>query len=245
MPRPPKRPARTRGDHRGWRDADRRVRRRRGSRTRPALWTCCCPTRRSGCCAGSGPRSSSLRFAAGPGPQAGHGRAARRVPGRRAGRDRGRPLGHRPGPQGPPVRRPGLDEQPAAGPHRAGLPGRRGTAEALLDDAELDWRDDERLRFVLTNLIDAAAPSNNPLISPVAWKAAHRHRRPVSVLRGAARAASDLSVSAAGALHGAAGRVRGRPRPRGHAGSSRAATEICELIHYAPVTPACTRIRWS
>jgi class II poly(R)-hydroxyalkanoic acid synthase len=45
------------------------------------------------------------------------------------------------------------------------------SAEELLDQAELDWRDDTRLRFLLTNLIAAAAPSNNPLLSPVAWKA--------------------------------------------------------------------------
>jgi polyhydroxyalkanoate synthase subunit PhaC len=43
-------------------------------------------------------------------------------------------------------------------------------AQALLAGAELDWRDNERLHFLLTNLIAAAAPSNNPLISPVAIK---------------------------------------------------------------------------
>src|SRR5512142_1000635 len=36
------------------------------------------------------------------------------------------------------------------------------TAEQLLTDAELDWRDNERLKFVLTNLVAAYAPSNNP-----------------------------------------------------------------------------------
>lgn len=46
------------------------------------------------------------------------------------------------------------------------------TAEALVADAELGWRDNERVSFVLENLFDAIAPSNNPLISPVAWKAA-------------------------------------------------------------------------
>jgi polyhydroxyalkanoate synthase len=44
-------------------------------------------------------------------------------------------------------------------------------AEALLAGAELEWRDSERLRFLLTNLIAAAAPSNNPLLSPQAAKA--------------------------------------------------------------------------
>ena len=37
--------------------------------------------------------------------------------------------------------------------------------------AELGWRDDTRLRFLLANLIAAAAPSNNPVLSPAAWKA--------------------------------------------------------------------------
>ena len=45
------------------------------------------------------------------------------------------------------------------------------TAEALVADAGLGWRDNERVSFVLENVFDAIAPSNNPLISPVAWKA--------------------------------------------------------------------------
>ncbi|MBC3190337.1 alpha/beta fold hydrolase [Pseudonocardia sp. C8] len=45
------------------------------------------------------------------------------------------------------------------------------TARALLSDAELDWRDRNRLELAVDNLVAALAPSNNPLISPVAWKA--------------------------------------------------------------------------
>jgi len=45
-------------------------------------------------------------------------------------------------------------------------------AGALVTDADLGWRDNERVRFALDNLFDALAPSNNPLASPVAWKAA-------------------------------------------------------------------------
>ena len=45
------------------------------------------------------------------------------------------------------------------------------SAEALVAGAELGWRDDTRLRFLLANLIAATAPSNNPLLSPAAWKA--------------------------------------------------------------------------
>jgi polyhydroxyalkanoate synthase subunit PhaC len=45
-------------------------------------------------------------------------------------------------------------------------------AEGLLADAGLDPADAERTGFVLTNLIDALAPSNNPLLNPAALKAA-------------------------------------------------------------------------
>ena len=47
-------------------------------------------------------------------------------------------------------------------------------ADADLDwaDADLDWADAERVGFVLTNLVDAVAPSNNPVLNPAALKAA-------------------------------------------------------------------------
>jgi polyhydroxyalkanoate synthase len=44
------------------------------------------------------------------------------------------------------------------------------TAAKLVDDADLDWQDDERIRFTLTNVVDALAPSNTP-INPLLWKA--------------------------------------------------------------------------
>ena len=42
----------------------------------------------------------------------------------------------------------------------------------LVNEAPLDWRDAERVRFAVGNLVDALAPSNSPLLSPAAWKAA-------------------------------------------------------------------------
>ncbi|ADB75055.1 PHA/PHB synthase family protein [Geodermatophilus obscurus] len=45
------------------------------------------------------------------------------------------------------------------------------TALGLLHDVPLEWRDAERVRSAGSNLVDALSPSNNPLISPVAWKA--------------------------------------------------------------------------
>jgi polyhydroxyalkanoate synthase subunit PhaC len=44
-------------------------------------------------------------------------------------------------------------------------------AVGLVDDADLDWQDDERIRFALTNVVDALAPSNVPFLNPLALKA--------------------------------------------------------------------------
>src|SRR5580700_6710770 len=46
------------------------------------------------------------------------------------------------------------------------------TVEGLVAEAGLDWADSERVGFVVTNLIDALAPSNNPVLNPAAVKAA-------------------------------------------------------------------------
>jgi polyhydroxyalkanoate synthase len=40
------------------------------------------------------------------------------------------------------------------------------TAETLVDDAGLDWRDDRRVRFLADNLIEALSPSNIPMVNP-------------------------------------------------------------------------------
>ena len=50
------------------------------------------------------------------------------------------------------------------------------TAERLVADADLDWRDDQRVRFLVENLIEALAPSNVPLVNPASAKAVDRHR---------------------------------------------------------------------
>jgi polyhydroxyalkanoate synthase subunit PhaC len=58
---------------------------------------------------------------------------------------------------------------------RAAMQAYLTTAESVagvVADAGLDERDAERVNFVLTNLIDALAPSNNPLLNPAAVKAA-------------------------------------------------------------------------
>src|SRR4051794_16767954 len=47
-----------------------------------------------------------------------------------------------------------------------------GTAGQLVEDAQLDWRDDTRMRLLVENLVEAAAPSNLPLVNPASAKAA-------------------------------------------------------------------------
>jgi len=45
------------------------------------------------------------------------------------------------------------------------------TADQLVDDAELGWQDDKRVRFMVENLTEALSPSNVPLVNPASAKA--------------------------------------------------------------------------
>ncbi len=67
------------------------------------------------------------------------------------------------------------------------------TAERLVVDAELQWRDAARLTFVVDNLVQALAPSNNPVTSPVFWKALIDSGGG-SVIRGVRHLAGDLAT---------------------------------------------------
>jgi hypothetical protein len=40
------------------------------------------------------------------------------------------------------------------------------TVDGVIGDAELDWADDRKLRFIAQNIVDALAPANAPLINP-------------------------------------------------------------------------------
>jgi len=64
----------------------------------------------------------------------------------------------------------------------------------LVETTPLDWRDAERMRFAVANLVDALAPSNNPLLSPEAWKAAIDSGGG-SLLAGARNLAGDLATA--------------------------------------------------
>ncbi len=89
------------------------------------------------------------------------------------------------------------------------------TVEGLAQDVPMEWKDAERIKFVAANLVEALSPSNNPLISPVAWKAfidsgganvvtgsrqlvgdlAHEPRVPSMVPSDAYRVGSDLAAT--------------------------------------------------
>jgi len=45
-----------------------------------------------------------------------------------------------------------------------------GTARGLVEDAELDWADDQRMGFIIDNLVEASSPSNNPFLNPAVLK---------------------------------------------------------------------------
>ncbi len=110
------------------------------------------------------------------------------------------------------------------------------TAEELLADAELDWRDNTRLKFVLTNLVAASAPSNNPLISPAAWKA-FIDTGGLSVVRGTRAFVSDMSSSPRIPTMVARDAFEIGTDLAVTPGAVVARTDVFELIQYQPSTP--------
>ena len=109
-------------------------------------------------------------------------------------------------------------------------------ADELLAGADLGWRDGERVGFVVHNVVDAAAPSNNPVLNPAAWKALV-NTGGLSAVRGIRAFASDMAT---------APRIPAMVAPdafevgRDLAASPGAVvrrSEICELIQYEPATP--------
>jgi polyhydroxyalkanoate synthase len=109
------------------------------------------------------------------------------------------------------------------------------TADGLLADADLDWRDNDKMRFVADNLVEGLAPSNNPLISPLGWKALI-DTGGLSAVRGVSAFAQDMLSKP---------RVPAMVQPDAFAvgetvattkGSVVLQTSVFELIQYAPQT---------
>ena len=115
------------------------------------------------------------------------------------------------------------------------------TAEGVVAEAGLDEADSERVGFVLTNLVDALAPSNNPLLNPAAAKAAI-DTGGGSVLAGLRHFAADMAVPP---------RVPSMVEPDAFEvgvdlavtpGAVVLRTPVFELIQYRPVTPAVRQV---
>lgn len=108
-------------------------------------------------------------------------------------------------------------------------------AEAVVADAGLDWRDAEKMQFVVDNVVEGLAPSNNPVISPLGWKALI-DTGGLSAVRGVKAFARDMVSQP---------RVPAMVEPDAFAvgetvavtkGAVVARTSMFELIQYAPQT---------
>src|SRR5580692_2996727 len=115
------------------------------------------------------------------------------------------------------------------------------SVEGVVAQAGLDERDSERVGFALTNLIDALAPSNNPLLNPAAIKAA-LDTGGGSALAGLRHFLSDMAVPP---------RVPTMVEPDAFEvgvdlavtpGSVVLRTPVFELIQYRPATTAVRQI---
>lgn len=67
-------------------------------------------------------------------------------------------------------------------------------AEGLVQDIPMGWQDAERMKFVVANIVEAASPSNNPLLTPVALKA-FIDSGGANAVRGPRNLVRDLSTS--------------------------------------------------
>lgn len=109
------------------------------------------------------------------------------------------------------------------------------TAQALVTDAELGWRDAQRVEFLVDNLVEALAPSNVPLVNPASAKAAI-DTAGVSLVRGATTLLRDMAsapripemVDGSGFELGV--NIAATPGDVVHR------TEILEVIRYRPQT---------
>ncbi len=68
------------------------------------------------------------------------------------------------------------------------------TVEQLIDDADLGYRDERRVRFLVENIIEALSPSNLPLVNPTSAKVAI-DTGGMSLVRGAGQLVKDLAAA--------------------------------------------------
>ncbi len=110
------------------------------------------------------------------------------------------------------------------------------TVQQLFEDADLEYRDAEKMKFVLDNLVEGLAPTNNPVVSPLAYKAVIDSGG-MSIVRGTRAFVRDIATKP---------RIPAMIEPDAYAvgetlavsrGSVVLRTKMFELIQYAPATP--------
>ena len=110
------------------------------------------------------------------------------------------------------------------------------TAEELLGVVELDWSDDRKVRFLITNIVEAMSPSNIPLVNPTSAKVA-LETGGISLARGLKNFAADMATSPRipqmvdGSGFKVGENIASTPGAVVHR------SEVFELIQYTPQTP--------
>jgi len=115
------------------------------------------------------------------------------------------------------------------------------SAEALVADADLGWRDAEQLRLLTDNLVQALAPSNQPLTSPAFWKALVDSGGG-SILRGTRQLAADLAMPPRVPSTVAADAFEVGADLAVTTGAVVLRTPVFELLQYRPRTPKVRRV---
>src|ERR1700734_3612260 len=115
------------------------------------------------------------------------------------------------------------------------------SAEGVVAEAGLDRADSERVGFVLTNLIDALAPSNNPLLNPAEVKAAV-DTGGGSALAGLRHFLADMASAPRGPSMVEPDAVEVGVDLAVTPGSVVLRTPVFELIQYRPVTETVRQI---
>ncbi len=109
------------------------------------------------------------------------------------------------------------------------------TAEQLIGDANLAWRDERRVRFLVQNVSEALSPSNLPLVNPASAKAVV-DTGGLSLIPRTSQLREGYEFTAARAGDGGRLRISSRYEHRGDARLGGVSLDVLELIQYTPQT---------
>jgi polyhydroxyalkanoate synthase subunit PhaC len=115
------------------------------------------------------------------------------------------------------------------------------TLDGLVNDAELEWRDDQRVRFLAENLVEALSPSNIPLLNPTSAKAAIETGG-MNFVRGARNLVRDMAAPPRVPTMVDTSAFTVGENLAATPGAVVLRTEMFELIQYAPQTPTVREV---